>query len=244
MHGVGDGVFQPSLQGKYCQATNSIRSVDFPSHSSSELAEHAPEMVESVCTDGLLVYYQNVRGLRTKIDSFMLNVSDSPYDIIVLTETWLDDRFFSAQLFGDAFTVFRNDRNQINSTKSRGGGVLIAVSTRSSCSIDMYPVSEKLEQIWVKIRSPDKTIVIGVLYLPPNRRSNRADIEEHVISLGSVVANLKFSDVVLQFGDYNQSGLVWSTPVQGFPSINVQESTVTEASSIGWIQFEWYDSDQ
>lgn len=96
----------------------------------------------------------------------------------------------------------------------------------------MSPVSEKLEQIWVKIRSPDKTIVIGVLYLPPNRRSNRADIEEHVISLGSVVANLKFSDVVLQFGDYNQSGLVWSTPVQGFPSINVQESTVTEASSI------------
>lgn len=37
----------------------------------------------------LTVYYQNVRGIRTKTNELFLKLSACEYDIIVLTETWL-----------------------------------------------------------------------------------------------------------------------------------------------------------
>lgn len=179
-----------------------------------------------------MVYYQNVRGLRTKIDNFLLDATESSYDIVVLTETWLDDKIYSAQLFGDKYTVFRNDRNQINSAKSRGGGVLIAVSTRLSCSIDPSPICETLEQLWIRIKTPERNIIVGVLYLPPNRKSNCMDIEAHVRSIGLVASTLKSADIFLQFDDYNQSGIVWSTHLCNYPLIDAQKSNVNEPCSI------------
>lgn len=149
----------------------------------------------------LTVYYQNVRGLRTKIDDFFLTAVESNYDAIVLTETWLDERIHSTQLFGSLFTVFRIDRNQNNSTKSRGGGVLIAVSKRLSCCIDPAPISTSLEQLWVKITTPDRAISLGVVYLPPDRKSDLVCAENHVSSIGAVLARLHNNDIALIFGD-------------------------------------------
>lgn len=65
------------------------------------------------------MYYQNVRGLRTKIDSFFLAASDTKYDLIVLTETWLDGCILSTQLFDSSFTVYRTIRDALNSIKTR-----------------------------------------------------------------------------------------------------------------------------
>ena len=47
------------------------------------------------------------------------------FQIICLTETWLNDICFNHKLSPDSFTIFHSDR--VSSTKSRGGGVLIAV---------------------------------------------------------------------------------------------------------------------
>ena len=45
------------------------------------------------------MYYQNVRGLRTKHVDLRLSfvTLSSQYDVIVLTETWLDDTYNSAE---------------------------------------------------------------------------------------------------------------------------------------------------
>ncbi|XP_058449397.1 uncharacterized protein LOC131429340 [Malaya genurostris] len=59
----------------------------------------------------LKIYYQNVRGLRTKIDDFFVAVYDAEFDVIVLSETWLNDDISSLQLFGSGYTVYRNDRD-------------------------------------------------------------------------------------------------------------------------------------
>ncbi|XP_058821303.1 uncharacterized protein LOC131683387 [Topomyia yanbarensis] len=61
-------------------------------------------------TNGLRVYYQNVRGLRTKIENLYLAALDGDYDIYVLTETWIDDRITSMQLFGNSYPVYHSDR--------------------------------------------------------------------------------------------------------------------------------------
>jgi hypothetical protein len=38
------------------------------------------------------------------------------YNIICLTETWLDDLCYDHNLFSDCYTVFRSDRLSVNKT--------------------------------------------------------------------------------------------------------------------------------
>lgn len=45
------------------------------------------------------MYYQNVRGLRTKTSDFSNNALSCDYDIVALTETSLNDSFFDGELF-------------------------------------------------------------------------------------------------------------------------------------------------
>jgi len=79
-------------------------------------------------THNLRIFYQNVRGLRTKFN-FIRTIFPifCFYDIIIVTETWLtsDISSFELSLFG--FQIFRLDRNIFISVCKRGGGVLIAM---------------------------------------------------------------------------------------------------------------------
>jgi hypothetical protein len=78
--------------------------------------------------DSLDIYYQNVRGLRTKQLKLYENVWSTDHIIMCLTETWLNDMCYDYNLFPDSYTVFHSDRLCTN--EMRGGGVLIALSPR------------------------------------------------------------------------------------------------------------------
>lgn len=82
------------------------------------------------CCSQIKLYYQNVRGLRTKSAEIYSSAHTVDYDIIVLTETWLNQAHHSAEYFDSTFNVFRKDRAETGSSLNRGGGVLIA--TKSS----------------------------------------------------------------------------------------------------------------
>lgn len=75
------------------------------------------------------IYYQNIRGCRSKTDDLLTSISIVNYDIICLTETWLMDSVNSEELFDNRYEVYRRDRrHNMNGEKSDGGGVLIAVN--------------------------------------------------------------------------------------------------------------------
>jgi hypothetical protein len=62
------------------------------------------------------------------------------YNIICLTETWLNDLCYSHNLSPDSYTVFCSDRVSANKTRGGGGGgqVLIALFFRAcSCKCRM-----------------------------------------------------------------------------------------------------------
>ncbi|XP_053686304.1 uncharacterized protein LOC128735845 [Sabethes cyaneus] len=230
--GTGGGVFLPADSDKYLSSGDGILPV--VSRNSSGFTplpsptEHTT-LTRSTVRKGLLVFYQNVRGLRTKIDDFIIAVAESNFDIIVLTETWLDEKIYSAQLFGDSFTVFRCDRSSHNSSKSRGGGVLIAVSTRLSASSDPSPICNTLEQIWIRVKLPGHTMSVGVIYLPPDRKGDLNSIEDHISSIEAVYSDLSLSVFTLLFGDYNQSGLVWNFPGHAPPAVDSLRSNISVA---------------
>ena len=55
------------------------------------------------------IYYQNVRGMRTKISEVYHSIQAESYEIIALTETWLNESFNSKEMFTDYYQVFRSD---------------------------------------------------------------------------------------------------------------------------------------
>ncbi|PNF38084.1 hypothetical protein B7P43_G16078 [Cryptotermes secundus] len=61
----------------------------------------------------IYIFYQNVRGLRTKSVEICNNVCSFDFRVICLTETWLNDSFSSSNLFPDTYAVYRSDRDVI-----------------------------------------------------------------------------------------------------------------------------------
>lgn len=116
----------------------------------------------------LSIYYQNIRGLRTKTDDFYTSVQNSEYDIISLTETWLEDSIYDSELFGSEYKVFRADRDQAATGKSRGGGVLSAIMGNCKASgISTESPLTNLDISCVKLMSDVKSFLLITLYIPP-----------------------------------------------------------------------------
>lgn len=122
------------------------------------------------CTDHLNIYYQNVRGLRSKTNDVYLSVLANNYRIISLTETNLQPHVSSTELFPSNYIVYRKDRDLLNSGMLGGGGVLLAISN------DL--ISQRLENleidlpgcdcIWVKIANVNNiNIYLCVVYIKP-----------------------------------------------------------------------------
>lgn len=80
----------------------------------------------------LSVFYQNVRGLRTKADDFMPNLATTKYDVVCLTETWLRDGIPDSHYFTPSYKVYRRDRDYQTTGQKYGGGVLIACESSLS----------------------------------------------------------------------------------------------------------------
>lgn len=125
----------------------------------------------------LSIYYQNVRGLRTKTNDLFKNVVCGYFDIIVFTETWLNSGVHDNELFDDRYNVFRRDRESSGfHNKKDGGGVLIAVSKHLK-SHRLHLCESDCEDLWVKIEMHDKTgkskiLYICSVYLPPPVQQN------------------------------------------------------------------------
>lgn len=98
----------------------------------------------------LNIYYQNVRGLRSKTNSLFRNISMNSYDVIIFTETWLVDDIHNSELFDSRYLVWRRDREYSRTAQKRGGGVLIAVK-RELIAIEKPNWRSSAEDIWVSL---------------------------------------------------------------------------------------------
>lgn len=97
----------------------------------------------------LTLYYQNVRGLRTKLKHLHLATLNENFNFLVLTETWLHMDILDNELLDNRYTIFRTDRNPENSSKSLGGGVLIAIKK----PLKSYKIvaSKSVEELWIRV---------------------------------------------------------------------------------------------
>lgn len=141
------------------------------------------------------LYYQNVRGIRSKTVAFRLGILSENYDIVAITETWLNDSVLNAELFPPGYQVFRRDRS---TGQSRGGGVLLAVSNLIQARRLQHLESDG-ENLWVKLElSNKKSFIISVVYFPPNSPMHVYD--SFFEKLDSIV--LKHESIII-LGDFN-----------------------------------------
>ena len=154
------------------------------------------------------MYLQNVRGLRTKLDSLINSVlvSAVSYDILIFVETWLTPAISSYELGLRDYTVYRCDRSHRSSCFARGGGVLIAVkNSMSSSVVDINCVD--VEQLFVRVHLRcNKYLLLGAVYIPP--ASQTSLYSSHVDSVIELFH--KFSDdTFCIYGDFNLPHAIW-----------------------------------
>lgn len=154
----------------------------------------------------LHVYYQNCRGLRTKLRDFRIGVNAGNFDIVCITESYLLDSVSDGELCDpDDYSIFRRDRRSSASLKKDGGGVLLLVKNDlHSAAIPEF--QSEAEDLWVLVTVSDNfKFYLCSVYLPP--------LDEHALSC--FVANLDrvgtLTDLpVVLCGDFNRPYLEWS----------------------------------
>ncbi|KAK9730293.1 Endonuclease-reverse transcriptase [Popillia japonica] len=152
----------------------------------------------------MFVYYQNVRGLRTKTQQLYTQTLDLHYDIVCLTETYLNSSVLNGELFNANYTVYRRDRESCASLKSDGGGVLLAIRNNFlSSALPEY--QSDAEDLWISVNFPNERFLICVVYLPPG---DDAAYQCFVSNLSSV-ADRANTDNFLILGDFNRPNITW-----------------------------------
>lgn len=163
------------------------------------------------------IYYQNIRGIRTKTNEIYQNILQSNYKIIVFTETWLNQHIHSKEFIDDRYNVYRRDRHTSSSKKSDGGGVLVAVS-RELESTRVKNWETECEDLWVTIKininGIIKKIALCATYLPPPVKLETLNAYLH--NVNDVID--KVDDAII-LGDFNLGFIRWNSECEGSHAI-------------------------
>ncbi|CAG2207764.1 unnamed protein product [Mytilus edulis] len=118
-------------------------------------------------TKGLRILNINFQSLRKKGKLLELIIIDTDPDIILGTETWLDDTISSSEILSNDldYNIQRRDR-----PTDRHGGVLIAA--KKHLQLHNVYKSKNIEMISGVITTNSKKITLASYYRPPNRTDN------------------------------------------------------------------------
>lgn len=182
------------------------------------------------CTMAVTIFYQNVRGLKSKIELFSQEVLNNNFDIICLTETWLNSSISSSELFDGRYMVFRRDRESSSSVKREGGGVLIAINKHFNI-LHKRSWQTDAEDLWISFSLTENSNTkfnLGLIYLPP-------DISQDLFSrcvnnCKNVCLSSHSQTQNLILGDFNLSSITW-LPSSRSSDLSPSEYSGLKASS-------------
>lgn len=150
------------------------------------------------------IFYENLDGISDhKCPDLLVNSSSYDYDIIVFTETWLNQSIKSTEFLDAQYTVVRKDREltAIGKSASKGGGVLIAVRSNITSSEYTNDKMIELEATCVKISMKSGCIYIYCLYIQPS--ASLEIYQAHVDAIEMLMGDMREGDSLIAFGDFN-----------------------------------------
>ena len=123
----------------------------------------------------------------------------------MFTETSLGDDITDQELLLNNYNIYRCDRSEIRTNKTRGGGVLIAVD-KKICSSSLIIDATDFEQLFIKIKINGVSILLSAVYFPPTSPLTR--YQHHVETVNSLLSTYCFENFLF-LGDYNFPGYEW-----------------------------------
>lgn len=195
----------------------------------------------------LIIYYQNVRGLRTKCSDLYNNILNENYDILLFTETWLQSDIHDGELCDARYDVFRCDRDLRLCGKRSGGGVMISIRRDLSAKLYTGWVSDTAESLCVRVPahrlSSQTDLFIIIVYTPPSCSgfSDRINnILDNIIKLTQKHPNCNY----LLVGDFNLPIIQWEKDgctVLQQGSADVQSCAVNLVDQLHFLNFQQYN---
>lgn len=114
------------------------------------------------------------------------------YNIIGVTETWLNENIPDQLIQLPGYSVFRKDRS------SRGGGLCIYIKTEMNAKkVQFEQADTGWEHIWISFKLNNYDFICGTLYRPPRNNILIADLED------CLAAVFPKSDKIIVLGDIN-----------------------------------------
>lgn len=173
----------------------------------------------------LTIYYQNTRGLRSKLHHLYRNILSEDYDIISITETWLIESILDTEICDNRYEVFRLDRDRSLRGKQDGGGVMVLVRRKLEARARPEWSQAGVECLWVTIPANGLRMHSGnadplatkhdlhlcTIYVPPDTRSSKTlaidlrHIDSLLIRALSESPNAHF----IITGDFNMPNISW-----------------------------------
>ncbi|MCG8033229.1 MAG: hypothetical protein JAZ03_13755 [Candidatus Thiodiazotropha taylori] len=139
-----------------------------------------------------LVHY-NVQSLLNKVD--LVEPELSNFDVISLTETWLNDTITNQDIAFNNFQLpFRRDR-----IGDSHGGIAVYVKTGIPCKRRDDLELINIECMWLEVNIRNRKILVGTFYRPPN--STPLVLNEIENSIGLAV-DTGITDIIV-LGDFN-----------------------------------------
>lgn len=149
---------------------------------------------------------QNLRLLNVNCGSVIANraqflamIEYTKPDVVCGTESWLGPDHASAEVFPEAYTAYRKDRETL------GGGVFILVH-KSLISSALPEYDANCEMTWVKIHMQrNSDLILGCFYMA---HRNQKDLTELQKSLQKITDGNRCQQVLLA-GDFNSPDIDW-----------------------------------
>ena len=136
------------------------------------------------------VLYLNARSVksvsknRNKLHQLKDAVTLGRFDIVAITETWLDSKVNDSELMHPNYSVYRRDRHDILSDKI-GGGVALSVNNNiSSCRRHDLEPQEEIVVCDVKPNNQSKIMFI-LAYKPP-----KGDVSQFICNVSPLLKQL------------------------------------------------------
>lgn len=145
------------------------------------------------------------------------------FDIIALTETWLDETVIDSEIALPGYKFFRSDRDFQKTNKCRAGGLLLYVRDFYNCRI-LSEHNAGVEYLSISFETMNQNILFTLVYAPPfenkHRDSYLDDFGKFSAHIDEITEMAPTSNLII-CGDFNLPGYTWTstndtTLVQGF----------------------------
>jgi len=149
------------------------------------------------------------------------------FDIVCVSETWLNDGIPDEDINIDNYVLYRKDR------ATRGGGVCAYVHRSLPCKRRLDLEVEAIEMMWIEITLVPKPMLVSVCYRPPgmNRQLALSFIDDFTESTTKVISTNPGSIYIL--GDFNDRCSTWES---NHENSELKQDFLTSTTSLGLHQ--------